>query len=204
MPEKNSKKSYVEGRMCGWVRAQSLSHVWLSATPRTAVRQAPLSLGFPRQESWSELPFPSLGIFPTQGSNPGLLPCRWILYCWSTWDIQRRDSPRITFDKLFVIPQPERAHFSWDVVSWGWGTAPLTCCPLALPACTALPLQRAPAARLQWGVLGGVPLVTFHGTKLSSKTEGLASPHCWDQTAPLSSNKITRGEATLSNLYKDP
>ena len=24
------------------------------------------------------------GIFPTQGSNPGLLHCRWILYCWAT------------------------------------------------------------------------------------------------------------------------
>ena len=24
-----------------------------------------------------------LGIFPTQGSNPGLLHCRWILYCLS-------------------------------------------------------------------------------------------------------------------------
>lgn len=84
------------------------------------------------------------------------------------------------------------------------GTAPLTPCPLALPAYTALPLKRAPAACLQWGVLGGVPLVTFHGTKFSSETDGLASPHCRDQTAPLSSSKITHGEATLSNLYKDP
>ena len=29
--------------------------------------------GFPRQESWSELPFPSPGIFPIQGLNPHLL-----------------------------------------------------------------------------------------------------------------------------------
>ena len=36
--------------------------------------QAPLSMGFPRQEYWSGLPFPSPGIFPTQGSNPHLLP----------------------------------------------------------------------------------------------------------------------------------
>ena len=32
-----------------------------------------LSLGFPMQEYLSGLPFPSLGIFPTQGSNPCLL-----------------------------------------------------------------------------------------------------------------------------------
>ena len=36
-----------------------LSCVWLSATPETAVHQAPLSLGFSRQEHWSGLPFPS-------------------------------------------------------------------------------------------------------------------------------------------------
>ena len=51
-----------------------------SATPRTAAHQAPLSMGFSRQEHWSGLPFPSPGIFPTQGSNLGLLCCRQILY----------------------------------------------------------------------------------------------------------------------------
>ena len=29
-------------------------------------------MGFSGQEYWSELPFPSPGIFLTQGSNPGL------------------------------------------------------------------------------------------------------------------------------------
>ena len=38
-------------------------------TPWTVARQAPLSTGFPRQEYWSGLPFPSQEIFPTQGSN---------------------------------------------------------------------------------------------------------------------------------------
>ena len=44
-----------------YVHAQSLSHIWLFATPRTVARQAPLSLGFPSQEYWSGLPFPSPG-----------------------------------------------------------------------------------------------------------------------------------------------
>ena len=35
------------------------SHVRLCATPETAAHQAPPSLGFSRQEYWSELPFPS-------------------------------------------------------------------------------------------------------------------------------------------------
>ena len=35
------------------------SHVRLCVTPETAAHQAPLSLGFSRQEHWSGLPFPS-------------------------------------------------------------------------------------------------------------------------------------------------
>ena len=50
-----------------------------SAIPWTVARQAPLSMEFSRQEYWSGLPFPSLGIFPTQESNPGLLHYRQIL-----------------------------------------------------------------------------------------------------------------------------
>ena len=40
------------------------------ATPWTVVLQAPLSTGFPRQEYWSGLPFPSPGDPP----NPGIEP----------------------------------------------------------------------------------------------------------------------------------
>ena len=36
-----------------------LSRVRLCATPETAAHEAPLSLGFSRQEHWSGLPFPS-------------------------------------------------------------------------------------------------------------------------------------------------
>ena len=45
-----------------------LSHsVQLFATLWTVAHQAPLSMGFSRQEYWSGLPFPSPGDFPTQG-----------------------------------------------------------------------------------------------------------------------------------------
>ena len=54
------------------------SHVWLFATLWTVARQAPLSMGFSRQEYWSGLPFPPLGIFLIQGSNSSLL-C--LLHC---------------------------------------------------------------------------------------------------------------------------
>ena len=38
---------------------ESLSHVWLLATPWTAAYQAPSSMGFSRQECWSGVPLPS-------------------------------------------------------------------------------------------------------------------------------------------------
>ena len=41
------------------VKMKSLSHVRLLATPRTAAYQAPLSMGFSRQEYWSGMPLPS-------------------------------------------------------------------------------------------------------------------------------------------------
>ena len=41
------------------VKVKSLSCVWLFETPWTVAHQSPLSMGFPRQESWSGLPFPS-------------------------------------------------------------------------------------------------------------------------------------------------
>ena len=41
-----------------------------SATPWTATRQAPLSMGFFRQEYWSGLPFPSPGDHPDPGIKP--------------------------------------------------------------------------------------------------------------------------------------
>ena len=58
---------------------RSLSRVRLLATPRTVAYQAPLSIGFSRQEYWTVLPFPSPGIFSTQGSNLGILHYKQIL-----------------------------------------------------------------------------------------------------------------------------
>ena len=40
------------------------------ATPWTAAPQAPLSMGFPRQENWSGLSFPLLGDLPDSGIEP--------------------------------------------------------------------------------------------------------------------------------------
>ena len=47
-----------------------LSGIQLFATPWTVAHQAPLSMGFPRQEYWSGLPFPT----PGDRSDPGIEP----------------------------------------------------------------------------------------------------------------------------------
>ena len=44
-----------------------LNHAQLFATPWTVAHQAPLSMGFSRQEYWNRLPFPTPGDLPDPG-----------------------------------------------------------------------------------------------------------------------------------------
>ena len=60
----------LQARILEWVaisfssawkwKVKSLRHVWLFATPWTVAHQVPLSMGFSRQEYWSEFLLPSL------------------------------------------------------------------------------------------------------------------------------------------------
>ena len=72
-----------------------LSLVQLFATPWTVAHQAPLSMGFTRQEYWSELPFHSPGDLP----NPG---------------IEAR-SPTLQADALTSEPPGNRQIWPWNV-----------------------------------------------------------------------------------------
>ena len=49
------------------------SHVWLFVSLRTVACQAPLFIGFPRQEYWSGLPCPLPGNLPDPGIKPSSL-----------------------------------------------------------------------------------------------------------------------------------
>ena len=54
-----------------WLLLLSRSVLYDSfATPWTVAHQAPLSMGFPRHESWSRLPFPPPGDLPHSGIKP--------------------------------------------------------------------------------------------------------------------------------------
>ena len=83
----NSWLSLPDKYVC--VCAQSLSHVWVFATPGTVTHQASLPMEISRQEYWRELPFPT----PGNLSNPGIqlescISCigRQILYHCITWE----------------------------------------------------------------------------------------------------------------------
>ena len=71
------------------LESESASHsvVSDSVTPWTVAHQAPLSMGFPRDFPGKNTGVCShallQGIFPTQGSNLGLLHCGQILHCLS-------------------------------------------------------------------------------------------------------------------------
>ena len=58
--------NFMTGELC----AQLLGRIRLFAALRTVAGQAPLSMGFSRQEYWSGLPFPPPGDLP----NPGIKP----------------------------------------------------------------------------------------------------------------------------------
>ena len=43
------------------------------------------------------------GIFPTQGLNPHLLHCRWIIYCWTTRFVQNLSLTQSSSTSSFII-----------------------------------------------------------------------------------------------------
>ena len=78
------------------VKVKSLSRV--TVTPWTVAHQAPPSMKFfPGKSTGVGYHFLLQGIFPTQGSNPGLLHCRQTLYCLSHQGIpnNKRNSSKL-------------------------------------------------------------------------------------------------------------
>ena len=63
--------SFALGHEVSFFGRIQLSPVRLFVTPWIVAYQAPLSMGFSRQEYWSGLPFPSPGDLPNPGMDPG-------------------------------------------------------------------------------------------------------------------------------------
>ena len=83
----------IQHRYIRKVKVKSFSHVRLFAIPWTIAYLAPHSMGFSRQEYWSEFPFPSPGDLPDTGIEP-----------WS---------PALRADALTSEPPGKRGHKNW-------------------------------------------------------------------------------------------
>ena len=82
-------------------------------------RPSSLPVGFPRQESWSELPFPSPGTFLTKKSNPGFLH-------WRADSFTTQPRPNVGVVALFFPVKDDTVALDCILNSW---------CNLSAPFC---------------------------------------------------------------------
>ena len=97
--------------------------VWLFVTPWSVAHQAPLYMGFSRQEYWSGLPFPSPGDLP----NPGIEPSLLCLQHWQMDSLPRAPPGKPYFvtllpfiDAWFIWWAVNKAKLSlhWNLEDW--------------------------------------------------------------------------------------
>ena len=86
-----------------FMHAQLLSCVWLFATPWSVACQAPKSMGFPRQEHGSGLPFPSQGDLPDPGIKLASLMSPTLAGGFFTTGSPRKPTPYSNWYKKFTV-----------------------------------------------------------------------------------------------------
>ena len=93
---------------CICLHVQLLRRVQLFVTLWTIARQAPLSMGFSRQEYWSGLPCSPPGGLPNPGTEPvslisPVLAGRFLTTC-TTWEALREKVKSLSHARFFVTP----------------------------------------------------------------------------------------------------
>ena len=124
-----------------------LCHIQLFVTPWTVAQQAPLSIGFTRQEYWSGLPFPSPGLFLTQGLNPHLL---WLPH-WQAGSLPLSHERSLS---VSFITKPSGSHSSSSRQVLGQacpGPGSLGGAPLPLTHTATGGRSSSPGPGAQWG-----------------------------------------------------
>ena len=91
--QKTKKTSFLVKCVC----AESLSHLWLYATPGSFVHG-----NSPGKTTGVDGHAFLQGIFTTQGSNPGPPHCRWILYCLSHHEAPVLSKQSLTSCVIFI------------------------------------------------------------------------------------------------------
>ena len=106
------------------VKVKSLSRVRLLATPWTAAHQAPVSMGFSRQEYWSGLPLPSPMRRPRAPQNMKhritICPSKPLL------GIHQRTKDICPHENLYInvhssiADHRQKVETTWTSINWGW------------------------------------------------------------------------------------
>ena len=123
------------------MKVKSLSRVQLFAIPWTVAHQAPLSMGFSRQEYWSGLSFPSPGGLPNPGmeprspalqadaltsESPGMFSVHGILQAkvleWASIPFSKSESRSVVSDSL----QPHGLYSPWNSPGQNTGVGDLS------------------------------------------------------------------------------
>jgi len=110
------------------VKVKSLSRVWLFETPWTAVYQAPLSMGFSRQEYWSGVPLPSPRQYEQSDIKhlPSLGKVTEIFTCWNVLNLMCLVFPWIKEwgNALYTFSSPNL----WDLRTFLFPSFQSYCC----------------------------------------------------------------------------
>ena len=137
--------------MKGKVKVKSLSGVWLFTTPWTAAYQAPPSMGFPRQEYWSEVPSPSpIRKLVQEFKQEAMASCMLV------WGVQFSRSvvsnslwPHKSQHTRPPCPSPtpgvhsdSRPLSHWCHPAISSSVIPFSSCPQSLPASESFPLSQ--------------------------------------------------------------
>ena len=100
---------------------KSFSRVWLLATPWTAACQAPLSMGFSRQEYWSGPPVPSpVWMWELDYKE------NWGLKNWCFWTLVLEKTLESPLDCKEIQPVHPKGDQSWVFIGrsdfWSWNS----------------------------------------------------------------------------------
>ena len=114
-----------------------LNHVWLFETPLTVAKQAPLAMGFSRQQYWNGLPFPSPGDIPNPSIEPGppalqadSLPSEpqgenWVLKNWCLWIVVLEKTLESPLDSKEIKPVSPKGNQPWIFIGRTDAEAPV-------------------------------------------------------------------------------
>ena len=103
----------------------------LFVTPWSAGRQAPLSMGFSRQEYWSGSPCPPSGVLPNPGSQH-LSPYIYLHWQAGSLPLEPPGKPKIVYRKLHTTwDHPDQVHFVVKVKVLVTQSRPTLCNPMA-------------------------------------------------------------------------